>query len=279
MSEAPHYLINGSQQSLSPLDRGVTYGDGVFRTLPVYDGKPSNWALQYKKLVDDCAVLGINCPDAMLLLSDIEQLFSLNQAQAVAKIIITRGEGTRGYAIPQNLTPTRIVIKSHFPHYHPQYFTEGVKLTLCQTRLGLQPQLAGIKHLNKLENILARQEWTDETIVDGVMLDTNGYVIECTSSNIFARFGNLLVTPDLTECGVTGVTRQRIIQAMPGLGLNLSIKKITLDELLTADELLICNSLFGAWQVLSLDQKVWPKSRSSDNLSQTLSKTLQDSCN
>ena len=279
MSEALHYLINGGQQWLSPLDRGLSYGDGVFRTLPVYYGKPSHWAQHYKKLADDCAVLGINCPEAMLLLSDIEQLFNPNQAQAVAKIIITRGEGARGYAIPQNPTPTRIVIKSHFPHYHSQSYAEGVKLTLCQTRLGLQPQLAGIKHLNKLENILARQEWTDESIVDGVMLDTNGYVIECTSNNIFARFGHELVTPDLTECGVAGVTRQRIMDEAPSVGLKLVIKKITLSELLKADEWLICNSLFGVRQVIALDENVWLKSIATNNLSQLLSKALQDACN
>src|SRR3989442_10475250 len=117
MTSSQHFLINGrSEVTLSPIDRGFTYGDGVFRTLRVHRGIPDTWALQYRKLVEDCNVLGIVCPGADLLLADIERLFTPDE-EAVAKIIITRGEGARGYAVPSLAQPTRVVIKTPFPDY------------------------------------------------------------------------------------------------------------------------------------------------------------------
>lgn len=282
MSVLSNYLINGNNEPLSPFDRGFTYGDGVFRTLPIHHGKPDCWVLHYSKLVNDCMVLGIVCPDESLLLSDIEKLFCASglpdETHAVAKIIVTRGIGERGYALPQQATPNRMVIKSSFPDYPVNNFSKGVRLHTCETRLGLQPKLAGIKHLNRLENVLARMEWQDKKVADGVMLDTNYYVIECTTCNIFARFGNNLITPDLSECGVAGVTRQRIIDLAPNLGLLPIVQKITLAELLKADEVVICNSLLGAWQVAELNNKIWLTNNSIRHLAEDLRKILLVPC-
>ena len=130
---------------------------------------------------------------------------------AVERGMITRGEGERGYAPPAVTTPTRVIIKSYLPKYAESNYTQGVALHVCNTRLNAQPKLAGIKHLNRLENVLARMEWKSEAIFDGLMLDASGNVIECTMSNIFARYGDDLITPDLSQCGVAGITRQQII--------------------------------------------------------------------
>ncbi|HEU4709238.1 MAG TPA: aminotransferase class IV, partial [Methylophilaceae bacterium] len=166
MTLSTHYLINGeSDIGLSPMDRGLTYGDGVFRTLRVSQGSPDAWSMHYHKLKSDCALLGIVCPDSDLLLRDIDQLFTPEE-EAVVKIIITRGTGPRGYAMPSLANPARIIIRENFPHYPPSNFTEGVSLHLCQLRLSHQPRLAGIKHLNRLENVLARSEWSDKAIAD-----------------------------------------------------------------------------------------------------------------
>jgi 4-amino-4-deoxychorismate lyase len=256
-------LINGQQEeTLSPFDRGLAYGDGVFRTLPVIQGQPEHWLGHYKKLVADCHVLGIVCPSAETILNDIEKLVKTSTQEksgAVVKIIITRGEGERGYVIPALAQPNRILIASDLPIYPESSFLEGVKLHLCSLRLSHQPLLAGIKHLNRLENVIARAEWHDSTIADGVLLDTTGNVIECTSSNIFARFGDELHTADLTACGVAGVTRQRILELSERLSLHAKITYIPLDRLKQADEVIICNSLFGAWQVRELNHHQWPK--------------------
>ncbi len=252
------YLINGSKAALlSPLDRGFAYGDGVFRTLIVQNGKAQHWQLHYAKLLHDCHVLGIVCPGSSVLLGDIERLFANNAQKAVAKIIVTRGEGDRGYSMPSLAQPTRVLIKSVFPNYPVEAFEHGVRLYLCQTRLGYQPKLAGIKHLNRLENVLARAEWTDPAIADGLMLDMEGNAVECVMSNIFARYGQTLVTPDLTRCGVAGVTRQRVIELASALGYRTEIRQLPLSELMDADEVTISNSLFGVWQVRALGEKSW----------------------
>ncbi|WP_036303194.1 aminodeoxychorismate lyase [Methylotenera sp. L2L1] len=255
-------LVNGSfDQAISAVDRGFTYGDGVFRTMRIKDGQPISWPFHYQKLVADCAVIGIVCPSAELLMCDIQQLFPIDEFQngeiSVAKIIITRGEGERGYAPPAVTIPTRVLIKSAMPTYADANYAQGVRLHLCETRLALQPKLAGIKHLNRLENILARMEWRDESVFDGLMLDTHNNVIECTMSNLFARVGDHLYTPDLTQCGVAGITRQRILGLGSLLGLTCSIATLSLQDLLSADELFICNSLYGAFQVTAIDNQTW----------------------
>lgn len=258
------YLINGSfDQTISVFDRGFSYGDGVFRTMKVRYGLPVSWPFHYQKLVADCAVIGIVCPSAELLMSDLQKLFEnelfSEDLTQVAKIIITRGEGERGYAPPTITVPTRVVMKSGLPHYAKSNYDKGVQLHVCDLRLAAQPKLAGIKHLNRLENVLARMEWREDAIFDGLLLDQAGNVIECTMSNVFARFGTELVTPDLSQCGVSGITRQRILGLGSVLGLDLVVRALNLEQLLQADEIIICNSLFGAFQVTQINHKIWPQ--------------------
>lgn len=260
MSVTNSYLINGSfNQAISPFDRGFSYGDGVFRTLKMINGQPQHWPQHYQKLVADCAAISIVCPSAELLVNDMLQLFKPDEI-AVAKIIITRGEGERGYAPPAVTAPTRVIIKSSVPKYTDTNYTQGVALHVCNTHLNAQPKLAGIKHLNRLENVLARMEWKNDAIFDGLMLDSAGNVIECTMSNIFARFGDELITPDLSQCGVAGITRQQIIVHAKPLKLNVKVAPITLEQLLKADEIVTCNSLYGAFQVNKIGNQSIPLS-------------------
>ncbi|HSI24297.1 MAG TPA: aminodeoxychorismate lyase [Methylotenera sp.] len=254
MAHTHLYLVNGSfNQTISPFDRGFAYGDGVFRTIKMVGGLPQHWPQHYQKLVADCAAINIVCPSAELLMSDLSQLFLADTETeyhpTVAKIIITRGEGNRGYTPPAITAPMRVVLKSDMPDYPESRFSEGVTLTVCETRLATQPKLAGIKHLNRLENVLARMEWHNPDIAEGLMLDMHDNVIECTAANIFARFGDALITPDLQQCGVAGITRQRIIEIAPTLSLKPNVETFNLEKLYQADEVVICNSLYGAWQV------------------------------
>ena len=260
MAHTHSYLINGSfNQAISPFDRGFAYGDGIFRTLVMRNGVPECWPQHYQKLVADCAAINIVCPSAELLMSDLQQLFLIDaqseENSSVAKIIITRGEGNRGYTPPPITAPMRVVTKSPMPEYPETRFTDGVNLTVCETRLAAQPLLAGIKSLNRLENVLARMEWNSPDIADGILLDANDNVIECTAANIFARFSNTLITPNLTQCGVAGITRQRIIDLAHTIALKISIETFSLEKLFAADEVIICSSLYGAWQVKSIQEK------------------------
>ncbi len=280
MAHTHLYLVNGSfNQAISPFDRGFAYGDGVFRTIKMVGGLPQHWPQHYQKLVADCAAINIVCPSAELLMSDLSQLFLADSETeyhpTVAKIIITRGEGNRGYTPPAITAPMRVVLKSDMPDYPESRFSEGVALTVCETRLAAQPKLAGIKHLNRLENVLARMEWHNPDIAEGVMLDMHDNVIECTAANIFARFGDALITPDLQQCGVAGITRQRIIELAPTLSLKPAVETFNLEKLYQADEVVICNSLYGAWQVKAVQATDTQQSIKTGDLSANIRAALR----
>lgn len=280
MAHTHLYLVNGSfNQAISPFDRGFAYGDGVFRTIKMVGGLPQHWPQHYQKLVADCAAINIVCPSAELLMSDLSQLFLADSETeyhpTVAKIIITRGEGNRGYTPPAITAPMRVVLKSDMPDYPESRIGEGVTLTVCETRLAAQPKLAGIKHLNRLENVLARMEWHNPDIAEGVMLDMHDNVIECTAANIFARFGDALITPDLQQCGVAGITRQRIIELAPTLSLKPAVETFNLEKLYQADEVVICNSLYGAWQVKAVQATDTQQSIKTGDLSANIRAALR----
>ncbi len=243
-------LINGVRgDAIGAMDRGLAYGDGVFRTMAVSNGKPEFWLKHMAKLTADCAALGIPAPDAAALADDARQLLQ-GESQAVLKIIVTRGLGGRGYKPPDPATPTRIVMRAPRPAYRPEMATEGVAVRLCDTRLGLQPRLAGVKHLNRLEQVLARDEWSDPAIAEGLMRDSDGRVIEGVMSNVFMVKDGEVMTPDLTRCGVAGVMRGLIAESA-------RVVDLTLSELRGADELFLTNSLIGLWPVRQLDGQAY----------------------
>jgi 4-amino-4-deoxychorismate lyase len=245
-------LINGvEQQQVSALDRGLMFGDGVFRTLACQAGAPCLWRWQIARLCADARQLGLAMPDEALLLAEVAQVAQA-WPRAVVKIILTRGQGPRGYAISAESHPTRIVSAAPWAGYPPQWGCDGVNLTLCQLRLARQPRLAGVKHLNRLENVLARSEWSDPQIQEGLLLDSQGEVIEGTMSNLFVLRNGRLETPILDQCGVAGALRSWIIDQT-----EVSMVRLTLEQLLAADEVFVCNSLAGIWPVATLAGRRW----------------------
>jgi len=242
-------IINGLPgDSVNANDRGLMYGDGVFRTLKIRQGQPLLWQQHYNKLQHDCLALGMLCPTIQLLTADLEQL-AQSQPEAIAKIVITRGAATRGYAPVKNPQLTRIVTASPLPEYPASYSNLGIQLQICELRLGHQPRLAGVKHLNRLENVLAAAELSDNNIAEGLMLDSAGYVIEGTRSNLFMVRGGRLYTPDLSKCGVAGVQRERVINYARQQRMVCKVTELTLDDLITADEIFLVNSIIGLWPV------------------------------
>lgn len=252
-------LVNGKWiDTLALTDRAVQFGDGVFRTVKYASGGLVFWERHYRKLVADAAVLGITAPDEALLLDDIRRLLVKNRfTEAVFKIIISRGESGRGYAIPAEIQPTRIVQIALLPDYPDEVYAVGVTLRLCTIRAGWQPALAGVKHLNRLENVLARREWDDPAILEGLLLDRDGNVLEGVMSNVLARFGNELVTPVLDAGGVAGVLREVALEAARQLGWRSSERRLSRNELLAADRVWICNSLIGVMPVAALGASCW----------------------
>lgn len=253
----PLISVNGViGQQISPLDRGFAYGDGVFETCRIDNGQIPLWPLHRQRLLASCDRLFIPLQETLL-----EQYLQLLLAQvpaqdlvaATLKIIVTRGEGVRGYRLPDNVQPTLCIGIFSAANYPEHYVNRGVTVRLCRQRLGCNPALAGLKHLNRLEHILARAEWQDEAISEGLLLDGNGHLIEATVSNLFIVKNAGLLTPDLSEAGVAGVMRRFILESLaPQLGLRAEIKKLTLDDLLSADEVFLSNSVFGIWPVAEL---------------------------
>jgi len=246
-------IINGLPgDSISAGDRGLMYGDGVFRTLRIQQGKPLLWQQHYSKLQHDCATIGIKCPSVQVLAEDVEQLIRQNgesTVEGVAKIIITRGHATRGYAPVANPQLNRILSFNPNPAYPLSNASAGISLHLCKFRLCHQPRLAGIKHLNRLENVLAAAEWNDEKIAEGLMLDDENHIIEGTRSNLFLVRNGKLYTPDLSRCGVAGLQRDRVIAYARQQRIVCKITDLTMDDLVSADEIFMVNSVIGLWPV------------------------------
>lgn len=242
-------LINGLPgDSISASDRGLMYGDGVFRTLVVHQGKPLLWQQHYSKLQHDCHALGIVCPPIQLLATELEQLVQ-TQPDAIAKIVITRGPATRGYAPSPNPQVTRILSISSLPVNLDANATQGIKVHICKLRLSHQPRLAGIKHLNRLENVLAAAEWNDASIAEGILLDEDEHVIAGTRSNLFLVRENNLYTPDLSKCGVAGLQRDRVIDYARQRRMVCKVTELQMDDVMSADEIFVVNSVIGLWPV------------------------------
>jgi 4-amino-4-deoxychorismate lyase len=250
-------LVNGvAGEMLSVRDRGLAYGDGVFRTFPIRGGKPMLWQRQYAKLQHDCGALEIPCPSRDALERD---LALLDASDCVAKVIVTRGGGARGYAPPLEPAPTRVVVSGPLPEYRALFVNQGIRARVCRLRLSSQPRLAGIKHLNRLENVLARAEWHDAAIAEGLLCDCDDKVIGGTMSNVFIVEAGKLVTPALTRCGVEGVMRDLVLELARINDVETEISTVTVSRVLAADALFVVNSVIGLWPVASLEQKVWQK--------------------
>ena len=242
-------LINGqAEDCIKVQDRGFQYGDGLFETIAIINGVAPMWECHMQRLQKSCERLQLDFPGNELLLQEVQKLTD-KQNKCVIKIIVTRGSGGRGYRYPETESLTRVISLHPWPDYPATNWQNGVRVTECKTRLAQQPVLAGLKHLNRLEQVIARNEWTEKDIAEGIMFDSNNNLVEGTYSNIFLIKNNQLYTPDLSACGVSGVMREYIINLAEELEINLNICQLSKEDLMSADELFICNSLIGIWPV------------------------------
>lgn len=265
-------LVNGMPGSLvSVRDRGLAYGDGLFETIRVSAGVAPLLDLHFQRLAQGATVLRL--PLNLQLLRDEVTARAAQIGSGLLKLTITRGESQRGYAMPSQSAPTRILQSSPLPDYPPHNAEQGIVLYPCATRLGYQPLLAGLKHLNRLEQVLARSEWQDAGHAEGLVCDLAGHPVECTMSNLFIRLEDAWVTPVLDRCGVRGVMRDYLMQQLAGRGDPVVERRIDLDELLAAREVFCCNSVFGVWPIVGLDGHRWPVGPHT-RLAQTLAKQV-----
>ena len=233
-------------------DRGLLYGDGVYRTFLHDRAGPRDRDGQFALLARNCSALAIAAPAPEVLDRAIAQaVAACPDAEQVVRLTVTRGSGPRGYRPPPDASPALYVNAGPAP---PRVaWDAGYRLRHCQLRLGSQPRLAGIKHLNRLENVLARAEWDDPTIDDGVLLGAAGEVVETVLANLFWRSGDTVFTPALDRAGVSGRQRARILEALRDAGAEVLIGHFAADALAAADEVWVCNSVLGLRAVSAID--------------------------
>ena len=254
-------LVNGSPEDrIAAIDRGLLYGDGLFETLLVTEGKPCLWSQHLGRLEMGCKRLGMEPPNPQMLLTEARAVIG-ETVSGVLKLILTRGCGGRGYRPAGGAAQTRIVQLFPHPGYPAAWTHAGVVARYCSMRLGINPALAGIKHLNRLEQVMARAEWEEPGIAEGVMLDTADRVIEGTMSNLFLVRAGRLVTPGLHRCGIAGVMRALTLALARARGIPVQIGDLSKHDVRSADAAFFTNSLFGLWPIHVLDGKEYDPDR------------------
>jgi 4-amino-4-deoxychorismate lyase len=248
--------INGiSAEHISVMDRGLHFGDGLFETIACVDGQLQFWDDHINRIIEGANALGIECPAGSAYLNDINSMMSDKHGRYVIKILLTRGQktgkGDRGFKYSADQMPTRIVMIGDWPN------TDAIKeahLCFCAHPVSVNAKLSGIKHLNRLDNVLARNEWNDE-FHEGIMSDVNGNIIEGTMSNLFGIKNGDLYTPSLEYCGINGIIRKQVIDIAKNINIPLHISNLSKDDLCSMDEIFITNSIIGIWPVSRLHEK------------------------
>ncbi|MHB1056565.1 MAG: aminodeoxychorismate lyase [Rhodanobacter sp.] len=243
--------VNGlAATQVSALDRGFGYGDGLFESIRLVGTAAPLWSRHMQRLLEGCARLRIPAPDPAQLWSEALDV-SHGMPQSVVRITITRGPGERGYAPPAQPQPTRVVAAFAPPPVAAETYARGIRMRTCAIRLAEQPLLAGIKHLNRLEQVMARAEWNDPAIAEGVLCDSHERVISATMANLFAVIDGELLTPALDRCGVAGVARAEVLAVCP----QARIGELALAALREAGEVFLSSSVRGIVPVRSLDDR------------------------
>lgn len=243
--------VNGEYYSeVFASDRGLLYGDGCFTTMRLRRKAdrywyPDLWEYHQKRLHETCQALGISLPD--VLADHVEKVLAsavidaLSDSDfAVLRITVTRGIGGHGYAPERDAAPTIVLSLGSFPVHYLEWQHRGVKADFASFRLGIQPVLAGLKTLNRLEQVILKQELLQRPEVhELIALDMEGHVTEATAANIFWRKGETWYTPCLSRAGVDGVMRQAVMMRNP----EIQEVRVAPDVLLDADEMFMCNAL------------------------------------
>ncbi|KPX48875.1 aminodeoxychorismate lyase [Pseudomonas syringae pv. tagetis] len=269
----PGWVDGCPADALSLKNRGLAYGDGLFETIAVKAGQPVLLERHLQRLESGCQRLSI-AADHTLLRAEMTH-FAAELGDGVMKLILTRGDSQRGYA-PALDTPSRRILQGGpAPVYPGAHAEQGVRLFDCRTRLAEQPLLAGLKHLNRLEQVLARSEWSDSEHAEGLMRDTSGRLIEGVYSNLFLISKGCLLTADLSRCGVAGVMRAELLDQARNLELAVDIRDLHMSDLESADEVFLCNSVYGVWPVCGFAASNWPVGPLTRKL-QGIARTLLD---
>jgi 4-amino-4-deoxychorismate lyase len=263
------YII-GLEGSIDPTDRGIAYGDGLFETMALDGGIIERLQLHLERLAAGCERLVLPMPDQ----SELEQKI----AEAVAgidrgslKLILTRGTGPRGYLPPPSPDPT-VILLAEAQSREP---AAEIRVATLSSRLGENEALAGIKHLNRLEQVLARLELSHLDADEGLMLSTRGIAIGGTSRNLVAVYGDAIATPLIDRAGIAGIMRRSVLEQCERMHIKAVERELAAEELHHADELFMTNALVGVQSVTHLDQTRFRSRAMAIQLRQALGRRAQ----
>ncbi len=254
-------MINGVPTDLINVrDRGLQYGDGCFETIRVFDGNPILLNEHLRRLEATCNYLRLEVK-TRLLMDELTQFLELRKRDGVLKIIITRGVGGRGYSPDSDIPATRILMHSNYPVDYTSKAAHGAGVAFASFLLSNNSLLAGFKHLNRLDQVMASFGFS-ESVDELVCLNQDGLVIEGTKSNLFMVVKNQAITPSIDTAGVSGVMREYLLQQFAFASIEVKSCNISKRDLLTATEVFLCNSVFGVWPVRKLIENAnvhtWP---------------------
>ena len=263
------YSNNKNFKNISLEDRGLLYGDGLFETIAIRDGKLRLWEYHLSRLIRGCEVLSLKSPSKKYLHDKVMNAFhesKLEQSSAIAKIIITAGKSKRGYGRNKNTVPSEFFSIYPAIKIRESDYKNGIELTLCKTRLAVNSITAGLKTLNRLEQVLAKIEFEGTHFFEGLTMDSEDNIICGTMSNIFFIKGEGLYTPCLKRCGVKGVMRKHLLVSLKKANIDVNIQPIKITDMEYFDEIFITNSQFGILPVNQCNEIKWNSSKKTQKI-------------
>jgi 4-amino-4-deoxychorismate lyase len=242
------YSMETALQEISINDRAFQYGDGLFETVAIRNDEPRLWQYHRERLAKGCKVLGFAMPTERELRSGLYHALhnsTVTTDYCTVKIILSAGAGVRGYGRSKDASPT--VFFGAFASTPPAltHYREGIETLICRTRLAVGSATAGLKTLNRLEQVLARSELTGSKQFEGLTMDADGNIICGTMSNVFFVSGNSISTPPLDRCGVAGVMRRHVIETLRANDQPVDVAAMPESQLQSIDEVFVSNSQFG----------------------------------
>ncbi len=245
-------------ESLTIDDRALQYGDGLFETIAVRHGEARLVDLHLERLARGCRRLRIDMPDVAVLQENLADAITQSHelaAYCVAKIIVSSGTSQRGYGRSRATTPTVLIGVFPARPVAAQAYRDGVDTICCETRLASGSPTAGLKTLNRIEQVLGRSECLAASTFEGLMLDADDRLICGTMSNVFMVADRKIVTPALRRCGVEGVMRRYAIDCLEEIGMVVEERDVTFDDCMASDEVFLTNSQFGVLPVSDVGGK------------------------
>jgi 4-amino-4-deoxychorismate lyase len=248
--------VNGrAAEQVSVLDRALHYGDGLFETIGCLEGSPRLFDLHLQRLSEGCGRLGFALHHIEAVRREVPAL-AFGARRAIVKVLLTRGAAAaRAYALTGEEQQMRILLRYSWPQ--PAASAEGVRVRIAALRLGENPALAGLKHCNRLEQVLARREWSDPSIAEALMFSSSGALISGTMSNVFLVHRSTVLTPSLERCGVAGVMRESVLRLARDAGIDTQVRPVAAEDLEQAQELFLTNALSGIRPVCELSGRRW----------------------